>query len=156
MNAFIRLIYAILIGLSVVAFVGVGIFSFYQPPKEPAYPDYSYDGSEDEYQRQEKAYEQSRNKYEKATDTYYRNVSYIGLASAVVIIAAGLYLLRKGAEVTGEGLALGGVATAIYGIITASVADARMVRFLGVTLLLLSILLIANFRFATKGSRKIS
>ncbi len=143
MTAFIRLLYAVLIALTVVAFVGVGIFSLYQPPKSP---DYSSSGdsssSSDAYDKADKDY-QSKEK------AYQRKVTYILLPLAVISLGAGLYLLRH-SEVIGEGLALGSVGISIYAIITASIADHRALRFIAVTLLLASVLLTANYRFSTK------
>ncbi len=151
MTAFIRLLYAVLIALTVVAFVGVGIFSFYQPPKSPDYSSVG-DSSDADYQNSQKAYDKADKAYQSNAKVYQRNVTYVLLPLVVVSLGAGLYLLRR-SEVIGEGLALGGVGISIYAIITASIADHRALRFIAVTLLLASVLLTANYRFSTKRPR---
>ncbi len=147
MNAFIRLLYSILIALTVVAFIGVGIFSLYQPPKEPSYPDSSSELSDAEYTAAQDKYDKSYKNFESDKKKYQHNVTVTLLVATAVIVIAGLYLFKRSA-VIGEGLALGGVATTVYGIITASLADARILRFVMVTELLLAVLLITYFRFS--------
>jgi len=143
MNAFIRLLYAVLIAVSVAIFVGMAIYSFYPGPKAPDYTSYSssnYHTTYTNYRADEKDYE--------------KKVTYIVLPAAALSLAAGLQVMRR-SEVIGEGLALGGVATSIYGIITASIADSRPLRFVAVTFLLAGVLLLAGIRFASpKRSKK--
>jgi len=145
MNPFIRLIYALLIAAATVAFIGVGIYTFYPVPQPPTYPQQIvplekgidqplgtpvYNSGVNEYQ-------QAYDHYQTDLKMYYRNVSIIGSVAAVVAIAGGLYLRRR-ADIIGEGLALGGVGTTIYAVVTANMADDRIMRFLAVTLFLAS------------------
>lgn len=143
MNAFIRLLYALLIAASVVTFVGVGIFSVYQPPKGPEFPAYS--SSEASFSQWNKANQAFRPKEQ----AYQRNVAIISLAAAVVILAASLYV-GKGMGVVSEGLSLGAVGTSLYAVITASIGDGRLLRFLGVALFLVSAIVVAQRRFAVE------
>lgn len=155
MNAFIRLLYALLIAAAVVAFVGVTIASFYQPPKfpEPSFTSYKPNASEAEMLKEseenEKRYQEHREK-EKA---YYRNVAMIVLPLAAIITAVGLFYMRQ-SEVIGEGVALGGVGTSLYAIITSSLADQDIMRFLAVTLLLASAILLTHKRFIEHAPKK--
>lgn len=154
MNSLIRLLYALLVAASVVTFVGLGVYSFYLPPKAPAYPDYSYTGSGDAaYERTSKEYDKKYKAYEKKQKNYQRNVTYAVLPLAVFFVLTGLYLFRR-SDVIGEGVALGGIATSIYAIITASIAEARILRFLAVTLLLVGVLLLTYRRFYSRESKK--
>jgi len=144
MNPFIRLIYALLIAAATVAFIGVGIYTFYPAPQPPSYPQQivplekgiaqpinpDSGGGVDEYQ-------QAYDHYQTDLKTYYRNASIIGSIAAVITVVGGLYLRRR-ADIIGEGLALGGVGTTIYAVITASMADDRIMRFMAVTLFLAS------------------
>ena len=152
MNAFIRLLYALLIAISVAIFIGVGIVSFYESPERPAYPEYTSSDTEktDEYQAQEKKYRADSKAFDAKEDAYQRNVTYIVLPLAAAILAGGLYLMRK-PGVIGEGLALGGILTSAYGAITASMAESDPLRFVAVTLLLLGALAIGHLRFG-KGA----
>ncbi len=149
MNAFIRLLYALLIAASVVTFVGVAIFSAYQPPKGPAFPTTYSSGVNDS---QFKAYDKANQVYHPKEQAYQRKVATIALVASVVVLFVGLKVLKEG--VVAEGIALGGVGTSLYAIITASVGDGRLVRFLAVTLFLVSAVLVAQRRFAAAESVK--
>lgn len=155
MNPFIRLIYALLVAAATVAFVGVGIYTFYPEPQPPTYPQQirplekgidqpvnSPNSGVDEYQ-------QAYDHYQNDLKTYYRNVSIIGSVLAVVVVAAGLYLRRR-ADIIGEGLALGGVASTIYAIVTASMADDRIMRFVAVCLFLAAAIVVVYTEFSGK------
>lgn len=152
MNNFIKLLYALLIAVSVVVFVGVAIFSFYAPPKAPTYPSYTYDSNGQvtkETNLAQKKYDADWKQHQKVEDAYQRNVTYIVLPVAALVTAGGLYLMRK-PGVLGEGLALGGIATAAYGAITASIADSNPLRFVAVTLILAGVLLVSHARFGAE------
>ncbi len=154
MNAFVRLLYALLIAGAVTAFSGVAINSFYQPPKTPSYPSVNYSYDNPAYKQQQDDYQKAIDKHDKDEKTYYRNVTYTLMPIAVLAALTGFYLIRKRSEVIGEGLALGGVAISIYAIIMASLADARILRFIAVTLLLIVALLAAHFRFMSSSNKK--
>lgn len=156
MNPFIRLIYALLIAAATVAFIGVGIYTFYPEPQAPAYPQQIMplekgiaqpinpidNGGVNEYQ-------QAYDHYQAELKTYYRNVSIIGSTLAAVVVVGGLYLRRR-ADIIGEGLALGGVATTIYAVVTANMADNRIMRFIAVTLFLAAAILVVYTEFSAK------
>ena len=162
MNALIRLLYSLLIAGTVVAFAGLTVYSFYQPPdkdlKEPKYnctypsnydpvAEASYNKCDEEYSQRLKAH---WDKEEKIEDNYQRNVTYMLLPMALLSAAAGVFLVRRRSEVIGEGLALGAAAISIYAIITSSIADARILRFLSALLLLTVVIVLAHFRFRDK------
>lgn len=155
MNALIRLLYALLIAGAVVAFAGLAVYSLYQPPKYPDYPRTGYSQTDDEYERQQREFDRLRDAYDKKERSYQHTVTLTLLPMAVIASIAGIYMMRRRSEVLGEGLALGGVAISIYAIITASLADARILRFVAACLLLITALLVAYFRFPAngKGSR---
>lgn len=152
MNAFIRLLYAVLIALAVLVFVGVSVYSIYQPPKAPEYPKYdSYSVTTDplidtQSQQHEKDYQRQYEEYQEDMKEYQQNVTMIVLPLATLAVIAGLYLLNR-LEVIGEGLALGGIATSVYATISSSIADARILRLAAVTILLVSTLLLAQRKF---------
>jgi uncharacterized membrane protein YkgB len=149
MQALIRLLYALLVAGAVVTFVGFGIYSLYQPPKYPEYPGYNYN-NDNLYQKQQDEFDKKQDAYDKKEKVYMKNVTYIALPVGVAFTLLGLLIFRR-SEVVGEGLALGGIATSIYAIVTSSLADARILRFASVTLLLLSVLLVTYRRFYENG-----
>jgi Na+/H+ antiporter NhaC len=156
MNAFIRLIYALLIASAVVTFVGFGTYSLYEPPKDIDHSN-SYDYSDNptsSYQIRENEITKQEDQHDKDVKTYNHNVANIVLISSVIFTVLGLLLYRK-YDVFGEGLALGGVATSIYAIVAASQAEARILRFAAVTLFLLSVLVLTYRRFYQKDHRRV-
>jgi len=148
MNSFIRLLYSLLVAVAVVLFIGVGIHSFYQPPKAPEYPEYSHAITEEDSQLQEKqfSYDQQYKRYSEDQKQYHRNVTLMLLPAAALATVGGIRLLRRN-EIIGEGLALGGIATSIYAVITASMGEAPVARFVAVSILLAGTLLLVQRRF---------
>lgn len=159
MNAFIKLLYSLVIAGSVVAFVGFGIYSLYQPPKQPDYPyypeyNYARDGTDAAYQKAQDDYDKKLKGYDDQMKTYDRNITYVTLVFVPVFVVGGLYLFRR-SDVIGEGLSLGGTAISIYAIVTSSMADQRILRFVAVSLLLASVLVIAHRRFNPKVAKRV-
>lgn len=156
MNAFIRLLYALLIAVAVVLFVSVSIYSLYPGPKAPEYPQiyYSADGSNDkEGQEAQQQYEKQYKDFNDQQKQYQRNVSMFAVGAAVVIVLAGLWYMRRN-EIIGEGIALGGVGVSLYAVITSMIADHRIMRFIAVTTLLAGSLLLVHRRFMEKPATK--
>jgi hypothetical protein len=150
MNAFIRLLYELLVAAAIVIFIGFGTYSFYQSPKYPDYPTTIYDSPG--YQQEQDKFTAAIKKYNEKNKVYQRNITYIILPAAAILLALGLFLFRS-MDVIGEGIAFGGAATSIYAIVTSSMADARVLRFLSVTLFLISALLITYRRFHTVAGK---
>lgn len=155
MNAFIRLLYAILIAGSVVAFIWVGVASFYEPPKFPetTFKPFNPNASQEEMNKESAEYDKRWKDHEKNEKAYYKKVTLIVLPAAIVVMAFGLMFMKK-SEIIGEGLALGGIGTSLYGIVTASMASQNMLRFLSVTLLLIGALLLTHKRFLEPVTKK--
>jgi hypothetical protein len=157
MNAFIRLLYALLIAVSVGLFVGISINSVYPGPKMPEYPSSNYaspsEADQAKYQKQQQDFDKQYKDFRSKEKNYQRNVSIIAVVGAVVIVALGLWYLRRN-EIIGEGLALGGLGVGLYAVITAMVADHRIMRLVAVTILLASALLVVHRRFIEKPAVK--
>lgn len=157
MNAFIRLLYAVLIAIAVVVFVGVAINSVYPGPKSPEYPQatsLAEDPSKDtEYQKRQAAFDKSFKEYQNEQKEYSKKLSMILVPLAAAILIGGLWYMKR-SDIIGEGIALGGVATSVYGIITASVADHRLMRFAAVTVLLVGAILVVQHRFSEPTAKK--
>jgi hypothetical protein len=152
MNVFIRLLYAILIASAVVAFVGVGIYTFYPAPQAPTYPMTPAKGIAQpigggDTQQAADDYQQALDQYNTDRATYQRNVSIILAVLTPIVVVAGLWL-QKRLDIIGEGLALGGVGLSIYAITAASIADDRIMRFIAVTFFLASVIAVVYFKFS--------
>jgi len=156
MNAFIRLLYSLLIAAAVVSFVGVAMYSAYVPPKRDyaSYDHFDYSKASDaEIQQRDDRLRKDSDNYQQRERTYQRNVTYALVPLAIGFVLAGITMLRKKSEVIGEGLALGGVMIAVYSIFTASVSNNRLLRLAAVTLLLGCAIAVAQQRFSTKATK---
>jgi hypothetical protein len=147
MNTFIRLLYAVLIASAVVAFVGVGIYTFYPSPKAPTYQTtYPMEKGIDQA-AEANSYEHALSAYQDDLKVYQRNVSIVLAVLTPLIVLAGLWLTKR-LDIIGEGLALGGVGTSIYAVTMASMADDRILRFVAVTLFLASVIAVVYVKFS--------
>lgn len=148
MNAFIRLLYAALIAVAVVVFVGVGTSAVYPGPKMPEYPSFAYDDSQKnpESQKKQELYDKQWKQYEQDNKTHQKNVSAITAIIAVTVTLVGLWYMRRN-EILGEGVALGGVAVSIYAVGTAVASEDRVMRLLAVTVFLVAALVLVHRRF---------
>jgi hypothetical protein len=121
----LRFIYTLFIGILLSLFIGLGISTFYEKPKEPtpvAYPytkplppqemDSSYSAKmEQEQIEQNKRWEA----YSKQMEVYNRNVSMISITAAIIILIISLTLVHNLLLIS-DGLLLGGVFTLLYSI----------------------------------------
>ncbi|MBX4191047.1 hypothetical protein KW794_03080, partial [Candidatus Saccharibacteria bacterium] len=151
MKTLIDFIYTLLIGASVVLFVGLGIWTFYSGPKMPDYPrgpNYYTEPTKDQQkqldQNQQK-FDKAFKKYEDEQKPYNRNVSAIALGAGVVFFLVGLLLMRRN-DIIGEGLALGGVFTEVYAAVRAVSPANKPFVFASVCLILVMLVLLALFR----------
>lgn len=158
MNAFIRLLYAILIAVAVVVFVGVSVYTFYPAPKAPQYPTSIVtpaEGKEGDFQKQQETYQKSYDQFRESEKNYQRNVSGVLVPLALGIVAGGIWL-KKRDEIISEGVALGGVATSIYATIMGAMSENRIMRFVSVTSFLVSAVVVVYYQFreAPKPKKK--
>jgi hypothetical protein len=156
MKDLIRFIYAGLIAISVVVFVGVTSHAVYPGPdfKDYAPPSVTVttdDGSVGE--KEQKESERLWNDYETKRKAHDRNTAIVGLVAGVVSLVIGLWLLRR-ADIIGEGLALGGVATTIYATMLGASSGSRVVQAIGASLLLVSVLVLVQKLFLAKPKKK--
>lgn len=154
MNALIRLLYSVLIAVSVVVFVGVATSALYPGPKLPEPAIYGSKGPSDEQMQKD---QQSWQDYENKRKEHQHNIAKVLVPVAVIVLAAGLWYMRR-SEIIGEGIALGGVGSSIYAVVSSSMGDDRVLRLAAVTTLLVGAILIVRQRFAeptvTKGKKK--
>jgi hypothetical protein len=152
MKTFIDFVYTILIGISVLLFVSLGIWTFYSGPKMPSYPQGPYTYAQQPTTEQQKQFEKQQQQFDKDMKVYNdkqkpygRNVSAISLGAGIIFFAAGLFLIRKN-DIVGEGLALGGVFTLVYAAIRAVTASSKPFVFASVCLVLAMLILLSLFR----------
>lgn len=160
----IKFVYSFFLGLLLVAFVGMGVASFYPSPKAPEYPVILETGkvNPDEYTTEERTadykYQADYRAYTESADNYNRNVAMIVLAAAVVLVVLGLVLHSK-SDVIADGLLLGGVFTLLYSIGRSFAGEDPKYTFLVTTIGLIITMVVGYLKFigpneATKKRKK--
>jgi hypothetical protein len=154
-NQVLKLVYTFFVGLLLAIFVGVGVNTFYEPPKAP---DYSNFGQyRDEGPTDEQIAEQDRawKEYEESSQPYSRNVSIITLVAAVALLAISL-AFEKRLKFIADGIMLGGLFTLIYSIGHGFASQDSKYIFLAVTVGLVAVLYLGYHRFVrnTDGLKK--
>lgn len=139
-NELLQVIYAFFLGLVVLAFVGIGLNTFYP---RPPYPQDAVDAVGPAYDA-----------YVKLEDAWQINTSIILLIAATIVL--GISLVRgPWPAVISNGLLLGGIFTMVYAVGMSLGAESSLLRF-GVATLALAITVAAgylSFRSLTRAPR---
>lgn len=161
MKDFIKLIYALFIGVSIAIFTVLAVSAVYPEPKFPETRyDYSTELTLEEQQEEERLYRQ----YEDNSAEHRTNTSKIILASAVAIFILGLIAKRSSRfnSVTVEGVLFGGLFAAVYSAIYNSMSfyfysqpDLHQVVTLAASAVsVVMILVITQLRFGLTNNKK--
>lgn len=151
MKSFIDFVYAFLVAVGVVLFVGLGIWTFYSGPKAPQFPQTPYiykEPTADQQKlldKQQQQFDNDMKAYNDKQKPYNRNVSIISLVAGVIFFTGGV-LLTKRNDLVGEGLALGGVFTGIQSVIRSIEASSKPLVFINACLILAMLILLSVFR----------
>lgn len=133
-NAALQIIFAFFLGLVVVAFVGIGVNTFYPEP------DYPTTMGADE------AWAEAYNQWALVT-------GIVLLACATAILAVSLFLPEHQA-VLSNGILLGGVFTMVYAVGMTFSADTSLLRF-GVVTVALAITIAVGYLKFVRGKRRV-
>ena len=144
-------LYALAIGLLVVAFVGFGISAFYNEPTYPRYPDeaeMAKPGERTPEQERELAeYREKEKAYQEDFSDYNLVVASLSIGLAVLLLVGSLVWI-SGLPVIGEGTTLGAVFTLFYGLIRAFMTNDEQVRFVAVAVGLVILLSLVYWKFS--------
>ncbi len=151
-------IYSVFLGLLLALFIGLGINTFYEGPKQPDYPEmnyaYSKEGEPNEVEIQkQKDFDASFKKYNDLSETYSRNVSVVALIAAIGMLVVGL-LFEKRNDVIGGGVLIGGLFTLLYSIIRGFVSTDTKYTFIVVTVGVLVALYLGYHKFSQAKPNK--
>jgi hypothetical protein len=161
----LRFIYTLFIGILLALFIGLGISTFYEKPKEPDYPSslkYTrpmepVDNPNGSYsakiQREQEEYDSRWKEYTKHQETYMRNVSIIALISAIIVLTISLALVHNLLLIS-DGLLLGGVFTLLYSVGRSFQTQDTKFEFIVVTVGLIIALLLGYKKFIQPASPK--
>ena len=148
-------LYALAIGLLVVAFIGFGISAFYSEPSYPRYPE----GAEmanpgertPEQDREMAEYREKEKAYQEDFSDYNLVVASISIGLAVLLLVGSLVWI-SGLPVIGEGMTLGAVFTLFYGLIRAFMTNDEQVRFVAVAVGLVILLSLVYWKFSRSAA----
>lgn len=158
----LKLLYALLIGIFVVVFVGVGIAAFYPQLKYPVSPISMKYGSPvmdkegkmlEEVKVEMEKYDQEQKDFQIKSQIYNRNVSILALVFSIVIVIISLTLFKK-IYLIADGLLLGGVLTLLYSVIRGFESDDNMFRFVVVSAGLIISLFLGYVKFISPMEKK--
>lgn len=149
-NKVIKLIYTFFVGILIAVFVGVGINTFYEPPKSPEYPSAlnSYTGKEmtDEQTAAQTQFDKDIKEYNDAMKTYSRNVSIITLIFSVTFLVTSI-IFEKKIKFISYSVMLGGLFTLLYGIGRSFESEDSKYIFIAVSVGLILMLYVGYHRF---------
>ncbi|HEY5667792.1 MAG TPA: hypothetical protein VIR03_01370 [Candidatus Saccharimonadales bacterium] len=150
-NIILRLVYTFFVGILLAFFVGVGISTFYEAPKAPAYPselNYAKTNITEQQKTVQKAYDEKNQQHQASRKLYSRNVSIMALVAAVLLFIISVALERK-ISVLADGMMLGGVFTLLYSIGRGVASENNKYLFVAVTVGLVAALILGYCHFAT-------
>ncbi len=149
-NKVLKLVYTFFVGILIAVFVGVGINTFYEPPKSPEYPSIlnSYSGKEmnGEQQAAQAKFDKDVKEYNDSMKPYNRNVSIITLVFAVTLLAASIAFEKK-IKFISDGVMLGSLFTLLYGIGRSFASEDSKYVFAAVSIGLVIVIYIGYHRF---------
>lgn len=137
-KGFLKVLYIVFLGALIATFIGVGVSTFYEGPKEPqrgAAEDLviNKDGTVTEEDRARAAKIDAENRtYYEALKSYSQTVSIILLLLAVALVAASIFIEMK-SSVFSNGIMLGGLITLMHSIIRGAIAGNKMYLFIATT-----------------------
>lgn len=141
----LQTIYSFFLGLVTVAFVGIGVYTFYPEPKYPTELQYGYNG--EPTKEQQDALRAAQEAYNILRQDWALYTSIILLICATVILVISLIRSER-LPVISNGLLLGGVFTMIYAVIMTMQGVQSPTRFAVVTVALITTVGIGYLKFA--------
>jgi hypothetical protein len=163
----LRTIFSFFLGLMLVAFAGVGVYTFYPPPEEFATQIRELNRQEEmirDSRPADQLAEEDRERIRAVTQERYalqdarreaerpwgRNTSIILMVTATLAMAVSLVRANQ-LQVISNGLLLGGVFTMLYGVGWIIATDVSKARFLVMTIALGITLVLGYLRFVRGG-----
>lgn len=149
-NKVLKLTYTFFLGILIATFIGVGINTFYEPPKYPETPSilkssYDKEPTSEQLDAQIK-FEIQQDEYAENTKPYNRNVSIITLIFAVLLLIMSI-IFEKKMKFISDGVMLGSLFTLIYGIGRGFASEDSKFIFIAVSVGLLAVLYVGYHRF---------
>lgn len=145
----LQLVYTFFLGVLIAVFVGVGINTFYAPPKAPEFPvelnSYGKDLTSQQAEKQ-REFDSQNLAYQNELKPYNRNVSIMAMSAAVILLAISI-LFENRIKVIADGIMLGGLFTLLYSIGRGFASEDSKYMFVMVSVGLLLVLFLGYHRF---------
>jgi len=153
-----KILYAIILGVMLAFFVGLGIEAFYPTEKYPEPPtSLQYLKAEpttpDQIQAQQ-AYDQQVKDYQTRNETHARNVSIIAIIASILYMTLSLTILTKTNSIFSDGFLVGSLLTLLYGIVRGFETNDNKFRFVIVTVGLMVALVLGYIKFVRQKESK--
>ncbi len=148
----IKIVYAVLLGVILAFFIGLGIEAFYPTEKYPEAPtEVQYgkvDGgnlSADEIKAQ-RDFDTKVKEFQDRNKDHAKNVSLVAIIGSIIYMIISLAVLNK-KDVFADGFLIGSLLTLIYGIMRGFESDDSKFRFIIVSVGLAAALILGYFKF---------
>lgn len=156
-----KILYAIILGVMLAFFVGLGIEAFYPTEKYPEMPIELQYGEkvpaatpQNEATLQlQKDYEKQVKDYQTRNETHARNVSVMAIAASIIYLTLSLTILVKTNTVFPDGFLIGSLLTLLYAIIRGFETNDNKFRFLIVTIGLAIALVLGYIKFVRQKEK---
>lgn len=148
----VKIIYAVLLGVILAFFIGLGIEAFYPTekyPETPAIMQYSKSDGTNRSAEEVKAqqdYDQITKDYQTRNSKHARNVSMAAIVGSIIYMTLSLWIFNK-KEVFANGFLIGSLFTLIYGIMLGFESDDNKFVFVIVSIGLAAALVLGYFKF---------
>jgi hypothetical protein len=148
-----KILYAIILGVMLAFFVGLGVEAFYptenrpEVPAEIQYGEYNKTGPTDEQKQAQKDYDQQIKAYQTRNEKHALNVSIIVIIASILYMALSLTILTKTNTIFSDGFLIGSLLTLLYGIVRGFETNDNKFRFVIVTIGLIIALVLGYIKF---------
>jgi len=152
-----KILYAIILGVMLAFFVGLGIEAFYPTekyPEPPASVQYQKNGpATPEELKIQQNYDQQVKDYQTRNEKHARNVSIIAIAASIIYMALSLTILQKTNSVFSDGFLIGSLLTLLYGIVRGFEINDNKFRFIIVTVGLIIAIVLGYIKFVRQKEK---
>jgi len=153
-----KILYAIILGVLLAFFVGLGIEAFYPTEKYPEPPtslQYLKEApSTDAEIQAQKTFDQQTKDYQERNQTHARNVSIIAIIASMIFMALSLTILTRTDTIFSDGFLIGSLLTLLYGIVRGFETNDNQFRFIIVAIGLVIALALGYIKFVRQKETK--
>lgn len=146
-----KILYAIILGVMLAFFVGLGIEAFYptekypDPPAAIQYKTTAVTTPEDLKIQQD--FDQQVKDYQTRNEKHARNVSIFAVIASIIYMTLSLTVLTRTNSVFPDGFLIGSLLTLLYGIVRGLETNDNKFRFIIVTIGLIIALVVGYIKF---------